>query len=95
MRKFEQAILSESRRNNSTYTDELRETFLVTFLDGAASDFYFQFLDEFIDSHNRNPSYQEVQAALREEFRCKLSQSRMSDYLNKPKKPEQTWHSHA
>ncbi|CAI5714007.1 unnamed protein product [Peronospora farinosa] len=92
MRKFKQAILSESRRNNSTYTDELRETFLVTFLDGAASDFYFQFLDEFIDSHNRNPSYQEVQAALREEFRCKLSQSRLSDYLNKPKKPEQTWH---
>ncbi|UIZ21900.1 hypothetical protein KXD40_008955 [Peronospora effusa] len=40
MRKFEQAILSESRRNNSTYTDELRETFLDTFLDATASDFY-------------------------------------------------------
>ncbi|CAI5709411.1 unnamed protein product [Peronospora effusa] len=70
----------------------LRETYLVTFLDGSASDFYFQFLDEFIDSHNRNPSYQKVQAALREEFRCKLSRSRLSDYLNKFKKPEQTWH---
>ena len=73
MRKFEQAIQSESRRNNSTYTDELRETFLITFLKGAASDFYFQFLDEFLDSHNRIPSYQEIQEALRLEFRCKLS----------------------
>ena len=85
MRKFEQAIQSESRRNNSTYTDELRETFLVTFLEGAASDFYFQFLDEFLDVHGRIPTYQEVQEALRSAFRCKLSQARLSDYLNKPK----------
>ena len=41
MLKFKQAILSESRRNNSAYMDKLRETFLVTFLDGAASDFNF------------------------------------------------------
>ena len=92
MRKFEQAIQSESRCNNSTYTDELRETFLVTFLEVAASDFYFQFLDEFLDAHGRIPTYQEVQEALRSEFRCKLSQARLSDYLNETKKPEQTWH---
>ena len=53
MRKFEQAIQSKSRRNNSTYTDELRITFLVTFLDRAASDFYFQFLDEFLNANGR------------------------------------------
>ena len=43
MHKFKQAKPSESRHNNSTYTDEFRETFLVMFLDGATSDFYFSF----------------------------------------------------
>lgn len=92
MCKFEQAIQIESRRNNSAYTDELREAFLVTCIDGAASDFYFQFYDEFLDANGRIPTYQEVQIALRAEFRCKLSQARLSDCLNKHSKPEQTWH---
>ncbi|KAE9052590.1 Retrovirus-related Pol polyprotein from transposon TNT 1-94 [Phytophthora rubi] len=91
--EFEHAIRTEELVNGSTWTDDLKASVIVNFLEGKASRYYHKKNLEWQRRHSGGSMpYSDVKRAMRAEFGCKLSQLELSTKMQCNKREGDTWH---
>ncbi|EGZ12979.1 hypothetical protein PHYSODRAFT_512080, partial [Phytophthora sojae] len=91
--EFEHAIRTEELVNGSTWTDDIKASVIVNFLEGKASRYYHKKNSEWLRRHNGDSMpYSDVKRAMRAEFGCKLSQLELSTKMQYNKREGDTWH---
>ncbi|KAF4140972.1 hypothetical protein GN958_ATG09820 [Phytophthora infestans] len=91
--EFEHAIRAEGLVNGSTWTNDLKASVIVNYLEGKASRYYHKKSSEWQRRHDgENMPYSEVKRAMRAEFGCKLSQLELSTKMRCNKRESDSWH---
>ncbi|OWZ15407.1 Mitochondrial Carrier (MC) protein [Phytophthora megakarya] len=91
--EFEHAIHTEELVNGSTWTNDLKVSVIVNFLEGKASRYYHKKNSEWQRRHdNANTPYADMKRAMRAEFGCKLSRLELSTKMKCNKREGDLWH---
>lgn len=82
IKEYEHSLHTETLLNGSTWTDELKASVIVNYLDGQASRYYHQKNSEWQRSHpGKNIPYDTLEVLLQAEFGCMLSHLELNDRL--------------
>ncbi|OWY94327.1 Mitochondrial Carrier (MC) protein [Phytophthora megakarya] len=91
--EFEHAIHTEELVNGSTWTNDIKASVIVNFLEDKASRYYHKKNSEWQRRHDdANMPYSDVKRAMRAEFGFKLSQLELSTKMRCNKREGDSWH---
>ncbi|GMF61724.1 unnamed protein product [Phytophthora fragariaefolia] len=91
--EFEHAIKTEELVNGPTWTNELKASVIVNFLEGKASRYYHKKNCEWQRRNGgQSMPYDGVKRAMRAEFGCKLSQLELATKMQCSKREGDSWH---